>query len=142
MSNLIKQAEKNLVNVCKAHDDIYELVDALTRFCDRYVEDWAGRDDTTQGLYLLRCGLDKSLSANVRKLFTLVGVGGEEAAEYSREKFRKLFGNDEKRYTVMHLLDQYARIPHSYKVDTEKEFRKQGKEVCDGWEQEAEASNE
>ena len=133
MTDLIKQAEQNILNVCRAHEDIYELVDALTRFCDKYVEEWAGRDDTTQGLYLLRCGLDKSLSANIRKLFTLVGVGGEEAREYSREQFRRLFANEESRYNVMHLLDQYARIPHSYKVDTEKEFRKQGKELCDKW---------
>ena len=132
--DLIKQAEKNLVNVCKAHDDIYELVDALARFCDRYVEDWAGRDDTTQGLYLLRCGLDKSLSANVRKLFALVGVGGEEAIEYSREKFCNLFGDNKKRYTVMHLLHEYGTVPRSYKKEVDEEFRKQGKKVCDGWE--------
>jgi hypothetical protein len=131
MSDLVKQAEKNIVNVCKAHEDIYSLVDALTTFGNHYIEDWAGGGDFSKGLSLIRKGLDCSLSANIRKLFSLVGVGGEDAQEYSREQFRNLFANDENRYNVIHLLDKYARVPRSYNVELDKEFRKQGKKICE-----------
>jgi hypothetical protein len=136
MSDLIEQAERNIVNVCRAHEDIYALVDALTAFGNKYVDDWAGGGDFFKGIQLIRQALNQSLSANIRKLFSFAGVGGEAAQEYSREQFCQLFANDTDRYNVMHLLDQYARVPRSYNIEMDVEFRKQGKELCNKWKEE------
>ena len=64
--------------------------------------------------------------------FMFAGIGGEEAEKYAREKFRERFSidsmDDNTRYEVMHLLDEYLDIPHCAKVKDEEEFRRQAEQ--------------
>jgi len=50
----------------------------------------------------------------------LFGVGGDEAAKYSRELFEKVFSGE---YQVMNFLDKWGHVPSSYKTADREAFQ-------------------
>lgn len=130
MEDLIKKAEKNLVNICKAFDDMMNIIDAMATFGNKYCHDYIGKNEFLDGLQMMRKAIYREHAEAIRKCFLFVGVGGETAAEYSREKFKEIFCGKE-RYMIVHFLDKYGRIPSSYEAGIDEEFRKQARKICD-----------
>lgn len=120
MSKYLKQAEQNVVNRAKVYNDFLEIIDAFSRFGNKVCNDRTSKDKFFQGLQLIRDAIYAEQSMALRECFYFVGVGGKEAESYSREMFKKVFGED---YSIMQFLDQWGNIPSSYKISTEEEFR-------------------
>jgi len=126
MTDHIKEAEKNCVNIAKHMDDMRKVTDALQTFGNRFFDRSLGnmQDDFFKGLQLMRNALYVRYIKALSDCFLFVGVGGKDAEEYSKQQFKELFSDDI--YAVMHLLDKYGNQPSWYSSDDEKEFRKQG----------------
>ena len=127
--NFIQEAEQNLVNICKTFDDILLVFDALRTFGDRYCHEYVGKSEFFEGLKMMRKAIYHEQAEAIRNCFVFVGVGGETAAKYSKEKFKEIFCS-KKRYSIMQFLDKFGQLPSWYSANDHKEFRKQGKEIC------------
>jgi len=127
--HLIKQTERNLVNICRAFDDFMEILDAMQRFGNKYTKS-AIREEFFEGLQKMYRATYQSHCMAIRDCFSFVGAGGDEAMKYSREQFKKIF-DEKERTCVMQFLDKYGRVPSSYQLKDEEEFRQQAKEVIE-----------
>lgn len=125
--SLLRQAERNVVNRAKVFDDIFLLLDALQNFGYKFCSEFYGLPKFKEGMKLIREALKNEHYRAISDCFNFVGIGGEEAAEYSREQFKKYF-NDTDRVMVMHFLDKYGRIPSSWEVEVEDRFRREASE--------------
>ena len=128
MTNLIKQAEENLVNICKVFDDLQEILKAISSVGNKYCHEYVAKNDFLEGLQMMTRAIDKEHANAVRNCFMFAGVGGEKAKQYSLKMFREIF-NEKERFAIMHFLDKYGQIPSSYKSTEEEEFRRQAKLV-------------
>jgi len=122
------QTEKNLVNICRAFDDFMEILDAMQRFGNNYVTQITVRDEFFEGLRKMYRATYQSHCMAIRDCFCFVGTGGDEAMKYSREQFEKVF-NESERACVMRFLDRYGRVPSSYYIKDEEEFKQQAREI-------------
>jgi len=127
--HLIKQAERNLVDVCRAFDDFMEILDAMQRFGNKYMKATI-RDEFFEGLQKMYQATYQSHCMAIRDCFNFVGVGGDEAMKYSKEQFKKIF-DEKERTCIMQFLDKYGRAPNSYQLKDEEEFRQQAKEIIE-----------
>jgi len=130
VKDYIKEAEKNCVRIAKHMDDMFKVVDALQTFGNRFFGNRflggrvdSGQDSFFRGLQLMRSALHSSYIEAISNCFTFAGVGGEEAAAYSKQKFVELFGDDT--HAIMNLLDKYGNYPSWYTAADEKVFREQ-----------------
>jgi len=123
-NNLLKNAEKNCVRIAKHMNDTMKVVEALERFGSRFMYERFEGNNFQEGVRLIRDALYAKYIRSISDCFLFVGVGGKDAEDYSKEQFKKLFGD--KQNAIMHLLDQYGNYPSWYKSDEEKELRKQG----------------
>jgi len=122
----IKKAERNLVNICKSFNDVMKITDALSHFGGNYCQLPANRDMFYEGMHKIRMALLSEHYRAESALLTFVAVGGKEAQDYSKKEFEKYF-NEEERRSVMQFLDKYGSIPSSWRVEEEKDFRKEAK---------------
>lgn len=129
MSDLVKQAERNLINTAKTFEDVLQLMDALNHFGNAACHQYVGQEQFFEGLNKMRMALLNEYSHAMSQCFIFVGVGGEEAQEYSREKFMDYFGEDG--ITVMHFLERFGHMPNSWNINDEKEFKKQARSKID-----------
>jgi len=127
MSEFIKQAEEMAIARAKEMSDMLEVLDALNMAGGRMFQIPEQIKDFSDGMQLIRKSFYAKYLNAISDCFLMVGVGGEKAAEYSREKFEELFSGN--RYTIMNFLDKYGNIPTSYKTKDEKEFRDEAKEL-------------
>ena len=124
----IKEAEKNLVNICKVFDDAMQFVDALQLFGERYCNDYIGLPEFREGIQKIKRALNAEHANATRNCFMFVGVGGEEAKKYSKEMFVDAFDDSDIPMGIMHFLDKYGKHPSWYYDKDESAFRKQAKE--------------
>ena len=128
--HLIRQAEKNLVNICRAFDDFMEILNAMQRFGNSYIIKPTVRDEFFEGLQKMYRTVYQSHCMAIRDCFSFVGTGGDEAMKYSKEQFKKIF-DEKERTCIMQFLDKYGRAPNSYQLKDEEEFRQQAKEIIE-----------
>lgn len=117
--SLLKQAEQNVINQAKSWADAMEFLDALTNFGNRACHDYIGKPKFFEGLSLMRQAMYQEQSEAIRNCFSLVGVGGEEAAAFSRERFKEVFGG---KYQIMQFLDKWGHCPSSYATAEREAF--------------------
>jgi len=129
-SKFIEKAERNLVNICKMWDDVDCFTDALQTFGNRMTHEYIGKKDFFDGLQLIIRAISAERADAIAKVFCFVGVGGEEAKEYSKKQFEDIFGEKNHiKYSIMHFLDKYGQTPSWYSEEDDKEFRKQAKDI-------------
>ena len=131
MVDYIKKAEENCINIAKNMTDMLEVIRALEIFGGRFLDQSSEElKNYGKGTRLIRDAIYAKYIKSINDCFLFAGVGGKKAEEFSREKFKKLFGKKE--YAIMNLLDKYGKRPNWYKVNEEKEFRKQAIEKLEG----------
>lgn len=130
--DMIKEAERNCVNIAKEMTDMLEVLDTLRSFGNNFLDDYGidGKKEYFEGLQMMRRSIYYKYIDMISRCFDFADVGGDEAKKYSREQFNKHFNGDTK-YTIMQYLDRYGRIPASYVTEDEEEFRRQAVEVGD-----------
>jgi len=126
--SLVQEATQNVVNQAKAYGDAMAFVDALANFGNRACHDYVGKKQFFDGLTMMRNALYAEQSEAIRRCFYFMGAGGEEAAEYSREMFSRVFSG---KYEVMSFLDKWGQIPGSYKAVDQEAFLAECKEAME-----------
>jgi hypothetical protein len=129
MSDLIKEAEANVIKVAKAWSYALEFCDALASFVNNMCNEYMGKEQFFEGLQIMRGAMYHEYVNAIRNCFLFSAVGGEESKKFSLEMFKEAFRDEPMRYTVMQFLEANGRVPGSYKTDDEKEFRRQAKEA-------------
>ncbi len=124
--DLIKKAEQEIVKTCRAYEEMFRVLESLERFGNRACKAHVGKQAFFQGLSLMKDAVRAEHSNAIGNLFMLAGVGGDDALQYSREKFEEWFGKDNTH--ILSFLEEWGDIPSWYKDEDEKEFRKQCKE--------------
>lgn len=134
-SDLIKMAEQNVLNRCREAAEWLNILKRVQFAGDTFFPNWSTdpvRDAWHDGMSKARNALYYRLAEIQAEAFIFAGIGGEEAEKYAREKFRERFSidsmDDNTRYEVLHLLDEYLDIPHCSKVKDEEEFRRQAEQ--------------
>lgn len=117
--SFLKQAEQNVINQAKAWGEAMEFIDALSNFGNRACHEYIGKGKFFEGLSMMRQAMYAEQSEAMRNCFNLVGVGGEEAATFSREKFKEIFSG---KYCVMQFLDKWGHVPGSFKTEDKEAF--------------------
>jgi hypothetical protein len=125
--SFLKQAEQNVINQAKAWADAMEFLNALQNFGNRACHDYIGKEKFFAGLTLMRQAMYQEQSEAIRNCFSLVGVGGEEAAKYSRDRFKEVFSD---KYQIMQFLDKWGHCPNSYKTADREAFEAECREVA------------
>jgi len=126
MNDFVKEAEKNCVNVAKNMSDMLNVIKALERFGSKFFSyDSIEKSAYQKGVNLIREAIYARYIESISNCFLFVGVGGEDAAAYSKEKFKELFGKEEN--AIMQLLDEHGTYPSWYESDKEEKFREQAK---------------
>ena len=126
----IKEAEQNALNLAKYYVDMFELIDSLEHGMAARATDFrtsgGPRQKMLEGFGLIRDALYQEQQMNLARCFALVGVGGKDAQDYSKKEAQRIFGG---RYSNIDLLDEYFRIPHSWRVDDEQNLVAELKEA-------------
>lgn len=124
----IKQAERNVINQAKFFTDALEMFSSMHRGMARFSSDHVGGQDIRDGLHKVMLGLYKEQQHAMARCFSIVGVGGEEAAQFSRDRAKQVFGQG---MHVIPWLDQWFGAPGSWSADEELAFRKELKDALD-----------
>jgi len=88
----------------------------------------AGRGDIMKGFQLVVDGLLKEQNYALAKCFAVVGIGGEEAEEFSKQQAREVFGG---KYSTIQWVDAWHRIPSHWLISQEEELEAELKEAVD-----------
>jgi hypothetical protein len=128
MTDLVKQAEKNLVKIAASWEDAMKMLDALQGFGNKMCHEHIGKDEFFEGLYKTRHAVYMEYIRAISDCFIFAGVGGEETTRYSREKFKEAF-NGKERFCVLNFLDKHGHRPHRWTSEEDDEFRRQAGEV-------------
>lgn len=130
--NLIKKAEKNILFAAKEAELTIKFIDALSNYGNKAFP----RHDTDmcihffEGLQMMRNAVYTLYMHKIVDCFNLVGVGGRDVINYSKEKMKKIF-DDKYNYHVMQFLDKYGNIKSHYSEEDEKDFRQEVKEALE-----------
>lgn len=118
---MLKQAEQNVINQAKFWTDFFDFIDSMQySIADKIDEQGPDRGEFAEGFRLLRQAAYKQMQFALARNFYMVGVGGEAAEAYSRERAARMFGG---RYTVINWLDEWCRLPRSWKSSDEAALR-------------------
>lgn len=118
----IKEAEKNVLNQAKFWTEFISFIEGMSYSIDNRLESRTAKDKFAEGLNKLReAALDEQQFALAR-CFALVGVGGKEAEEFSKERAKLLFGGE---YSTMQWLDKWNRLPSSWMCTEREAFEKE-----------------
>jgi hypothetical protein len=121
--DMFAEADQNVVNVARSLADMSEVLDSLGIFGGRFFGYDEGGKRYREALCVMRDEVYRKYCEAITRCFCIVGVGGEEAADYSREQFEKMFGTD--RRAIMQFLDNNGRHPHNWSGIENDEFRQQ-----------------
>lgn len=121
----VKQAEQNVLNICRELELVIEALAAFGNFGSTVLKSHRGRDKFFEGLRLMESVLRQEYLEQILNCIVIIGVGGEEATKYAREKAKKYFGGN---YHIMSFLDKWGHISF-YKESDEKEFKKEIEEI-------------
>ena len=119
--NLIKQAEQNVLNICKEMELAIDALDAFKRFGNRALKDYISKPKFFEGLELMFQAVRQEYVEQISRCFALSGVGGKESHAYAKSRAKDYFGGN---YEIMSFLDRWGAMG-SYKSDLEKEFKTQ-----------------
>lgn len=110
--SLLKQAEQNAVNNAKFWLEFLDFVDAIRWKVDSITEhayQTPGKVLMLEGFAKLREGAYCEMQYSLSRCFAFVGVGGEEAAAFSRERAKKVFEDVSPEF-----LDANFRVPRQW----------------------------
>jgi hypothetical protein len=117
----IKQAEQNVLNQAKFWSEAIEafasIGDGLQHKLDHYSP---GKEDFQEGIRRLIQGAYKEQQHALARCFALVGVGGEEAQAYARQRAKEVF---DAKYSTMEWLDTWGRLPGRWLTEDREGFR-------------------
>ena len=130
--NYIKEAERNLLRVCKIFSIYLDLLDSMGNFGNKYFESYDNENKRMffEGLQKMREAILNRFAHQMKNLFMLASIGGEEAERFAREELKRVFSEDE-RYSVMFFLSKFGTLPGVWSSEDEREFRKQMRDVLD-----------
>lgn len=130
--DLIETAEQNVLNRVRESKDWIAIIRAIRVAGDTFfprIDTDPNRKAWSEGLMMAQNALYYALCVYQADALIFPGVGGKEAIQYGREKFRERFGLDGKeQYEVMSLLQEHLQLPNFYFTKDEIEFRRQAKE--------------
>jgi len=131
--NLIKKAEKNVVNIAKELSDSIEIFKSLSGM-GNMIKNEERRNKYFNGLSKMRMAIYEQYIEAISDCFIFAGVGGEEAQKFSRELFEKRF-NPDNRISVMNFLEKWGHTPRSWKVNDEKTLRDEAMQLVEEYEE-------
>ena len=118
----IKEAEKNVISQAKFWTEFISFIEGMSHGINDKLESRTARDKFAEGLNKLREAARDEQQFALARCFALVGVGGEEAEEFSKERAKLLFGG---KYSTMQWLDEWNRLPSSWMTAEEEAFEKE-----------------
>jgi hypothetical protein len=131
----IKEAEQKALNEAKYWNDFLVFLDSIQYKVSALVDDDYGnyegspKSKFNKAFHDLRHAAYSQQQVVLARCFALVGVGGQEAEDYSKERAKKVFSDD---YSVMQWLETNHRLPSSWRTKDEEEFRQELKESLEG----------
>jgi len=128
MRDFVKEAEQNIVNQAVFFKDLISVIDILGRATRSYFPEYNNRDkeDFSKGMNLIYSALHSQYVKRQSDLLIFASIGGEEAKQFSLNKFKEMYGKDaEERYSIMHFLDKFGNTPANWLTDEEEQFREQ-----------------
>ncbi len=132
MRDFLKEADKNIVAIAREWEDASSFCTALQNFGNKACHEHIARNKFFKGLAMVQDAIRYEQAEALANCFMFVGAGGEEATRLSKEKFKKVFSEDE-RQVVMYFLGAHGQLPHAYSDTDDKEFRAQAKKVVKVW---------
>jgi hypothetical protein len=132
-TDLVKQAEKNVVNLAKELQLVLNFMDDLANVGNRLCRQYVGQEEFFQGLKLMRNAIRKEFCEAIRDCFAFAGVGGEEAIQYAKKEFLRMFKADDTGklpYSVMQFLETWCHHPGKYYAADEEKFKEELKAAC------------
>lgn len=117
--SFIKQAEANVIGQARFYTEAVEFFTEMAPTLGSRAATTAGRELMCEGLSKLVQGLQLEQQAALSRCFILSGVGGTEAAAFSREQAKRLFGG---RYSTIEWLHQGHQTPLSWRESDEHAF--------------------
>ena len=131
-NDLVKMAEQNVLNRVREAKDWIAIIGVLRVAGDTFfprIDTDPIRKAWCDGLVMAENALYYVLCKYQADALIFTGVGGKEATQYGREKFRERFGLDGKKgYEVMSLLQEHLQLPNFYFTKDEIEFRRQAEQ--------------
>ena len=131
-NDLVKMAEQNVLNRVREAKDWIAIIGVLRVAGDTFfprIDTDPIRKAWCDGLVMAENALYYALCKYQADALIFTGVGGKEATQYGREKFRERFGLDGKKgYEVMSLLQEHLQLPKFYFTKDEIEFRRQAEQ--------------
>ena len=125
----IREAELKILKRMKYFDDVFNVLDALATFGNCVCNEYVGKKGFFEGLQKIRNSLLQEYYKTTSEAFMFVS-NSSELQKHSFQKFKNHFDENE-RYCIMNFLDEFGRLPSSWKVDEEKEFRRQAKKYIE-----------
>ena len=117
----IKEAEQNVINQAKFWHEFLEFVRSMELGINNATDRWSpGREKFAQAFDLLRQAAYTEQQHAMARCFALVGVGGEAAEQFAKERARKIFSADR---SVVSWLDSWNRLPSSWMSEDEEGLR-------------------
>ncbi len=132
MRDFLKEADHNIVTTAREWEDASSFCTALQNFGFKACHEHIAKNKFFKGLAMMQDAIRHEQAEALANCFMFVGTGGEEATRLSKEKFKKVFSEDE-RQVVMHFLEAHGQLPHAYSGIDDKEFRAQAKKVTKVW---------
>jgi hypothetical protein len=126
-SDILKQAEQNVIKIARAFQDAIKVLNATTRFSSVYCHEHVARKDFETAIYNAQNALLREFEYAISNCFLFVGVGGKESIEFSRELFEKVF-SEENRACVMQFLNDHGQYPSFYKQSDDDSLREAAKQ--------------
>ena len=108
MSDLVKQAKQNVVNIAKSISDIHEILDTIIRFGDKHLYEHATKNEFFEGLSKIRLSVYKDWTHVI-------------------ELYKQILDSRDNKVTMQQLLDKLEQCQDAYKEVDEIKFRKQAK---------------
>ena len=131
-SDFVKMAEQNVLNRVREAKDWITIIRAIRVAGDTFfprIDNDPNRKAWSEGLMTAQNALYYALCVYQADALIFTGVGGKEAIQYGREKFRERFGLDGKNgCEVMSLLQEHLQLPNFYFTKDEIEFRRQAEQ--------------
>jgi hypothetical protein len=126
MDTMIKEVERRVIETARFHDDVLKAIDAFANLGRIMRYDQTLYAEFHAAIAQLRSAVYKNQAFALKTCFELVGVGGEQAAQYSRDRMRELFVSNTTggKRSLLHFLESMNSIPTSWEED-EKQLRKE-----------------
>lgn len=131
MNSLIKEAEKNIVRICKDMSTYQSIVIALRNSASQLFEHNANtdyKDKFYKGIDLLLQAIYARQNELLGQCLIFSGIGGKDAEEFAFQKFKERFRDDD-RMLIMDLLGENGTCPGRWSLQEEENFRKEAQEV-------------